>query len=157
MCAITELTRRAGLVALAALLTGCSLTMDLPPDFLRLHPPRPLRAATPQDATLQVREFADAEGGTLDFWYAALRTNLVDARGYEPTQEAAVQDGAGRSGKLLRCMTTYQGERMGYLVAVFVIEGWRSNSIRVVEFTAREAEFAQRVDAVQTAIATLRP
>lgn len=157
MSAIADRSRGVALAALGVLLGGCKLAMDLPPDFLRVQSAPGLRAATPQDATLQVRHFEDADGGTLDFWFAALRNNLVDARGYEVLQEAAVRDAAGRPGKLLRCMTTHEGERVGYLVAVFVIDGWRSDTIRVVEFSAKEAEFQARVDAVQAAIATLRP
>lgn len=157
MSAIADRSRGVALAALGLLLGGCSLAMDLPPEFLRVSEAPGLCAATPQDATLQVRNFAESDAGTLDFWFAALRHNLVDARGYEVLQETAVSDAVGRPGKLLRCMTTHAGERVGYLVAVFVIDGWWSDTIRVVEFSAKEAEFQARVDAVQAAIATLRP
>ena len=52
---------------------------------------------------------------------------------------------------------TVEGASRGYLVAVFVIDGWRSNTIATVEFVATKSVFEKHLQAVRKAISTLEP
>ena len=132
--------------------------MQMPAPFLALRAPRgEFKAVTPDDARLWVREFVDEEHGSLAFWVEALRRDLTESRGYELVDESDVRDAAGRAGRRLRCAATIEGERHGYLVAVFVIDGLVAATIRVVEFTARLAAFDAHYGAVVGALPTLRP
>lgn len=132
--------------------------MDLPEPFLRLATEgRQLKATTPDDARLWVREFPDDDQGSLAFWTAALRNTLTDGRGYELRGEGDVQDAAGLPGRWLDLRAQVNGETWGYLVAVFVDAGTWSHTIRVVEFVAREDTFAAQAPSIRAALATLRP
>lgn len=140
-------------------LGACSLSMQLPATFLVLEGDGGYRAMTGDDGRVWVREFDDPDDGNLSFWTEALRDDLLRNRGYQLTREGPVRDGAGRAGHLLECTATLEGERHGYLVAVFALPGgWFTGSaVRVCEFTAREEVYARHVDAVRLAIPTLRP
>jgi hypothetical protein len=141
-------------------LPACATTMDLPPDFLRLHG-NLLKATTPDDARLWVREFADPDAGPLEFWSKVLERDCVQNRGYELVGASDVHDGAGHAGRQFEFRTAADGERYGYLVSLFVLPGsflpWSHQHVLVAEFTAREAVFTQRLASVRTAIATLEP
>jgi hypothetical protein len=131
--------------------------MQVPEGFLELESPGgEIRAVTPEDARLWVREHDDADQGSLEFWTKALEHDLVQRRGYKLVEAFAVADAAGRPGKAWRFQVRVDGEAMGYLVAMFVIEGWQSNTIRTCEYLAREATFAAQLEAVRAAIATLK-
>ena len=155
--------RRARLLCcllLCCLPAACSIDMNLPTDFLRLEQGGvEYKAITPDDGRLWVRAFVNEGDGTLQFWSTTLQNDLVDKRGYELVGTAEVKDGDGNVGTQLECRTVANGERYGYLVSVFVTPGSLLAGSRVVvaEFTAREAVFTDRLDAVRQAIATLHP
>lgn len=140
------------------LLTGCSgISMEVPTPFLRLETPRDeLKATTPDDARLWVREFEDRDKGGLAFWAATLQNDLTGNRGYQLVGAEDIRDAAGRDGRALHLEATANGEAWSYLVAVFVREGTFSHTIRVAEFVARGEVFAKHVEAVRGALATLR-
>ena len=140
------------------LLAGCrSIAMDLPAPFLQLDTPgAELKATTPDDARLWVREFEDRDRGGLAFWAATLQNDLAGNRGYQLVAADDVRDAAGRVGRLLHLEASANGERWSYLVAVFVVEGMFSHTIRVAEFVARDTVFATYADAVRAALPTLR-
>ena len=133
---------------------------DLPRDFLVLdrHEPSTFEATTADGARLLVRDFVDRDEGTLAFWSAALRNDLVDHRGYEPVGKAApVRDAAGREGSVQTYRTRHEGVEHGYLTALWVIEANGQHWIRVAEFTAPSAQFEAHVESVRAALATLAP
>jgi hypothetical protein len=141
-------------------LSACALQMDLPPEFLRLHAQEAgdLRAVTADDARIWVRDLEVDDGATLDFWMAALASDLRDARGYELTDDGAIEDGEGRQGKALRASVVVEGERCGWFAAVFLLPGGMlsHDHVRVVEFAARQHAFDAQIDAVRAAVASLR-
>lgn len=154
--------RRRWLRVLACVLAlaagGCGIGMDLPEPFLQLHTSgRELKATTPDDARLWVREFEDQDQGGLPFWAATLHNELTGSRGYELIEQSELRDGSGCPGRLFELRALVDGERWGYLVAVFVRAGTWSNTICVAEFVAREDTFTTHAPAIRTALTTLRP
>ena len=148
-------------IAVVCLLaTACATggpSMDVPEDFLQLRGgPAELKAITPDEGRLWVREFADPERGDLSFWAQALQNDLAENRGYDVAQRSEVRDAAGRPGVLMECAVTFGGEPRGYLIAVFVIEGSGDHRIRVAEFAAARAVYDSHVEAVKRSLATLR-
>jgi hypothetical protein len=150
------------LILLCALLPACSMTMDLPSDFLRLERSgAEFKAITPDDGRLWVREFADPSAGTLEFWATTLRNDFVENRGYELVGDRPVRDGTGRAGQEFEFRTFAAGEGHGYLLTVFVLPAafwpWSEQQVLVAEFGAREPVFVERLEAVRTALGTLQP
>ena len=148
-----------GMPGLALLLAACgAVSMDLPPDFLQLETPRAeLKATTPDDARLWVRQFADRDQGDLAFWAETLKLDLVRNRGYVLSDESEIRDGKGTEGVRMQFGVTTEGEPHGYLVAVFVHEGGSENTIVVAEFVAPTAVFEKYLDAVETSMSTIDP
>jgi hypothetical protein len=148
-----------GMFGLTLLLGACgSVRMDLPPEFLQLETPRAeLKATTPDDARLWVRQFGDRDQGDLAFWAETLKLDLVRNRGYVLSGEEEVQDRNGTRGVQMQFGVTTEGEPHGYLVAVFIHEGGSENTIVVAEFVAPTAVFEKYLDAVQTAMSTIDP
>lgn len=144
--------RAALLCALLALAASCSVTMDLPQDFLRLETTGDLKAVSGDDARIWVREFETPDEAPLAFWVEALRHDLVQQRGYDLIAEGDVEDGDGRAGRWFECAANVRGERIGYLIAVWT----RADTVRVAEFAARAEVFAARRDAIRKAFATVR-
>lgn len=143
------------------LLAGCATTMELPPDFAQLLGRAEFRATTSDDAVLQVREVLDPTvKSEPKFWIDALRSDFVGQRGYVETGAGEVTDGDGALGQWVEFSGVLRGEKVGYLVAVWVrsggLFGLGSARLRVVEFGGREAVYGARVEAVKKALATVR-
>ena len=51
--------------------------------------------------------------------------------------------------------TTLSGRPVRELLAVFVVPGWWSNTIRVVEYVADKEAFTTEVEGVRTSLGTL--
>lgn len=155
-CAGSE--RYLGLVLFLGLGACARLSMELPHGFLQLETPRSeFKATTPDDARLWVRQFTDRDQGDLSFWAETLKLDLIDNRGYVLDEETELLDTEDREGVQMKFSVTTEGERYGYLVAVFVIDGGSENTIRVAEFIAPRAVFAQYVEVVQNSILTIQP
>jgi hypothetical protein len=132
--------------------------MDLPPDFLQLETGGfELKAITPDDARLWVREFEDRDQGALQFWASSLKVDFEDNRGYSLVEESEIRDDRGREGIQMQFAVTTEGEPHGYLVAVFVFEGSSINTIRIAEFVAPRAVFEQQLEGVEAALVTIQP
>lgn len=133
------------------------MKIDAPDGFLQMQSAnREIRLTTAEQARVWVREFDDPDQGSLEFWCAALRNDLMNRRGYALRDEGELSDGRGQTGRFATFATTIEGEPTGYLTAVWVDEG-RSNTIRVAEFVAPMPEFEARFEEVQAALRTLRP
>ena len=146
------------IVVLCAMLGACSsLTADLPSDFMQLRTANhEFKATSPDGARVWAREFEDYDQGGVSFWAEALKNDLTEGRGYVLESSDSVRDGEGNEGRQMQLKTTFGGERWGYLVAVFVLPGSSSNTIRVFEFTAREAVFETYLEQVSASVATLQ-
>jgi hypothetical protein len=141
---------------LALALSGC-LHIEPPARFLVVErEPSSLKAITPEESRLWVRDFPDESKGGLPFWRDTLRADFEKNRGYTLISEATIVDGDGREGLLLTWEATLGGEAWRELMAVFVIPGWFENTIRVVEYVAQTEAFDAEVDEVKKAIGTLR-
>lgn len=113
-----------------------------------------LKAITPDAAKLWAREFAVPQRANLDFWSKALRTDLIDHRGYRLLSERRVKDGKGNEGMELVCDVMVQGQAHRYLVVVYALDGpfWhRGSSVRTIEFVAPAATFEKCAAVVRQA------
>ena len=144
-------------------LSACSLQMNVPAGFLRLtgREHGDLRAVTADDARIWVRDFAVDDDATVEFWAASFADELK-ARGYQLEEKGEIQDGDGRRGRAFAGTTTVGGEACRYFAAVFLLprgflgDLFSSDHGRIAEFAAAEPLFAQHLDAVKAAVATLR-
>jgi hypothetical protein len=151
--------RRALLSACTAallLLAGGCMSIQAPPRFLVIgRGTSELKAITPDEARLWVREFNDWKRGDLGFWAEALRNDFTGNRGYTLIEEQEVQDAKGRNGLELRFEAAAQGQAQGYLVTLFVLPGWMKNTLRVAEFVAPKPLFDGYLPGVRQAITTI--
>lgn len=146
-------------VAVVAVATvGCAtLQMDVPDRFLVIEEEGDsLKAMTPEESKIWVRDFDDDTFGSLTFWRDAVKGDLLKGRGYTLIEESSVKDGLGNEGIALVVETTLSGRPVKELLAVFIVPGWFSNTIRVAEFVADKAAFDGEVAGVKTALSTLR-
>lgn len=138
-------------VALAA---ACASPVTLSKDFVVLaghRDPWDYRAVTGDDARLWLRRFADPNDGDLAFWARSLEYDFVQQRGYDLVAQGETKDADGAVGRWFQCNTNVRGERVGYLVAVWV----DGAAITVVEFAARADVFEARVEAIKQALHTV--
>lgn len=137
---------------------GCAtLQMDVPEHFLVIEEyGDSLKALTPDESKIWVRDFNDDTRGSLTFWRDAVKGDLLKGRGYTLIEETSVKDGLGNDGVALVVETTLSGRPIKELMAVFIVPGWFSNRIRVTEFVADKAAFDAEIAGVKTALSTLR-
>jgi hypothetical protein len=155
---------RIGSLLLLALLTACHAPMQLPVNFVELREfGEGYQAVTSDDARLWVRDLDDPTRGTLDFWVDVLQQDFVEQRGYQLVASGEAKNVDGETGRWLEFTANVDGERVGYLVAVWWNPlsglfglGDRGVRLRIVEFAARGDVFTARVDAVRAALATVR-
>lgn len=150
---------RCALFAVAVFAAACAAPMRPPADFVVLKDAgEGFRAITSDDARLRVRDLAEPTPGSTTFWIDTLKQDLV-ARGYELKDEGEAKNAAGGAGRWLSFAANVQGEKVGYLVAVWVVEPtlpWRPSFLRVAEFAATDAVFQARVAAVKESLATVK-
>lgn len=152
---------RAMLASLLSLFAvACAAPMTLPKEFVELKDPGDgYRAVTSDDGRLRLRDLDDPTEGGVEFWADTLRLDLVQQRGYEQVDAGEVKNREGATGRWFQFAANVQGERVGYLVAVWVVDPWWPTSpkfLRVVEFAARDEVFRARLEAVRAALATVR-
>lgn len=134
------------------------ISMDVPEPFLLIERSlSELKAVSPEEGLIWVREFSDSHKGDLDFWTEVLKEDLVTNRGYTLLEEGSTRDGADHEGTALHLETAVEGAARTYLLAVFVREGWLSNTISTVEYVDRKEQAEAHLEAVRKAIGTLRP
>jgi hypothetical protein len=142
-------------LAAATALSSACVTMQVPKDFLVVADGDQLKAITPDEVKLWVRDFEDPDRGELAFWQEALKNDFVENRGYVLIEEAPIKDGVGTAGASFVFETTLQGRPTRELVAVFVYDDLFAGRVRVVELVAERARFDEVVGEVRAAIATL--
>jgi hypothetical protein len=143
-------------LALVATAAACS-SWPLPQDFAEVQDGgEGMRAVTPDDARLRVRDLHVTTEASVEFWAETLCNDCLQ-RGYELIERGALVDGDGESGRWLRFSANVRGEKVGLLVAVWLRPRLlRKPYLQVAEFAARDPVFAARLPAVQTALAQLR-
>ena len=126
--------------------------IDLPAAFVHLRDSGVgFRALTSDDARLWVREWKDPTEASAQFWADMLQQDLVQ-RGYERKGGGEAKDQAGRTGLWHEFDANVRGERVHYLIAVWV----DGAVVQVVEFGASGDAYGKHRPAVQAAFATLR-
>lgn len=153
-------SRTGTMCLLVAMLGACTAPMRLPDEFLPLAHAQhagDFRATTGKGGDVWMRQFVERNEGNLEFWAQALEYDF-EQRGYQRVASGECADASGAAGRWLEYTTGLRGERVGYLVALWVEDrGWRPGcEITTVEFVARADEFAARRDAVFAALATVR-
>jgi hypothetical protein len=144
------------LAVAAGTLTSC-LSIQAPSFHVLEEGTDSLKAMTPDDARLWVREFGDSTKGNLSFWSQALRNDLVSNRGYTLIEERKVKDADGHDGAEMLFEVTAGGRAQRYIVALYVFEGLFSNTIRVAEYVAPK-ELQDKYEAeVRKAFAAISP
>ncbi|MCA8956344.1 MAG: hypothetical protein KDC87_09730 [Planctomycetes bacterium] len=153
-----QLTRPIAFAVLALLGCSCAVRATLPPQFLEIQATSTsLKATTASNALFWVERFDIPRQGTdLAFWVEALRTELVDNRGYTLVRTEDLTTAADAAGKVLEFSATAEGAPHGYLVALFVDRGWFRTNAWAARLTAEKAEFEKQRDAVKAALRTLR-
>jgi hypothetical protein len=148
---------KALLLVAAALFTSC-VTYTPPERFMKTaESGSQLKAVTPEESKLWIRDFDDDDQGGLAFWHDALVKDLKDNRGYVVIADVDTKDGSGNAGKELVLESTVNGRPVRELLALFVYGGWLSDRIRVVEYVAEKPQFDKEVDGVRKSFATLKP
>jgi hypothetical protein len=144
------------LVAGLAVAAGCVPSgLTTPADYVRLAtPPYPYvyKAVSAEGVSLAMRQEENPEGGTAEFWAAALKNQLVGARGYTLSGESAVTSADGVTGKRLDFTANLQGSDMAYLVAVWVV----GKQIIIVEAGGPKEKFEADRAKIETALKTVR-
>lgn len=141
-----------------ALLSPSCVTMQVPDRFLVTERGTDeLKAITPEETKLWVRDFGDPDRGDLAFWSETLRRDLVDNRGYTLLAEGKVEDAEGNVGRELLLEATIQGRAVREMLALFVYAGTFENRIRVVELVGEKEPFDAVVEEVRAAVRTLEP
>jgi len=144
---------RATAAAFLLVATGaCHLPVQLPPDFVQLDDYDDFTAVTGDDARFCIREFEDPHEAPLAFWAQAVEFDFTQQRGYELVGKGQVNNRSGRGGVWIECAANVAGERIGYLVAVWV----DGTDVQVAEFAARAEVFKARVEGVRAALTTVR-
>lgn len=144
------------LVTLCA--TSCATIIQPPERFLVTDDGGDfVKAITPEESKLWLRDFGDDDKGGLAFWRDALRADLKDNRGYIVISEGDVKDSVGTPGHELVLESTVNGRTVRELMAVFVYDGFFSDTIRVVEYVAEKETFEQEVASVRASLATIHP
>ena len=139
-------------------LFACATIMDAPERFLVVEEGGDrIKAITPEESKLWLRDFADGDKGGLAFWRDALKADLVDNRGYVVVGEGAATDSAGTPGHEFILESTVNGRTVRELLALFVYDGSFADTIRVVEYVADKETFEKEVAAVRASLNTIRP
>ena len=144
------------LAAGLAVAVGCVPSgLTTPADYVRLSsPPHPYcyKAVSAEGVSLAMRQEDNPEGGTAEFWAAAVKNQLAGARGYTPAGESAVTSADGAAGKRLDFTVNLEGRDMAYLVAVWV-EG---KQIVIVEAGGPKEKFEADRGKIEAALKTVR-
>ncbi len=147
-----NLLRIGGIAGLATTMIGCAAPS--PDGFAVIERSGPeVKAVAPDESLFWSREFANAEGGDLEFWVEAVRHEFVADRGYVLIAERRVARG-GSPAHEMTFEATVQGKPRRYLFVLDVPSSWFGSVIRVAEYAAEKSRFDDHVDAVRRALAS---
>jgi hypothetical protein len=136
-----------------ALATGCRV-MDAPQGFVTLPARDDVRfaAVAASGNRLRVRAHGNQQGGSLEFWSAAVERELVQGRGYQKVATQALARASGTAGVELLFQAGTGPSGSLYLVVLFVDGGW----LQVAEAGGEMGTFTAELPAIRVALATLR-
>jgi len=140
-----------------ALLLPGGVSLDVPEGFVLVERQRDqIKAVSPDESKLWLREFPATNRADLVFWSEALKNHLIHRRGYTLIEQRPVRDGSGLDGLELHFEVASRGIAYRYLVTLYVPDRpfWSSQGkIRVVEFLAPEPAFARHLQLVRRSTA----
>ena len=150
-------TLPAAAVIVLSMVAGCGPTMDLPADFVRAHRlgvgGYRVRGVSADGVVAGVRDsYENPANGTLSFWSAAIRNELICSRGYVPVADEAVCSDAGRNGRLMTFQANRSGAEFTYLVAVYVTD----RRVYVAEAGGRSETVKPRMANIRKALLSVR-
>lgn len=128
-----------GAVALSA--CGPHTSFTLPPEFVAMTDdaiewePYDWKAVNADGAVVVLRERDNDEEGSLDFWAAALKREIVATHGYELLEEGPFE-ARNMKGQLFDFKVDRSGVPYRYTVVIFVVD----DQIVTVETATREDE-----------------
>lgn len=112
-----------------------------------------VKAIATDESMFWVRSFDDPHRGSLDFWHATLKSDLVDHRGYVVLDERDVRWEGAPAVELL-CEVTAKGRARRYLVTFRVEEGALVHEIHVAELVADKETFDAHLAGARAALGT---
>lgn len=139
---------------LLSLLVGCHHhTLHAPSDFVVLEesPPYATRAVSAQGVVIGVREIDNDPRANAAFWLSAVRTQLLEGRGYALLAAKDVRASSGQPGKQLRLGREQNGEQYLYWLTVFVTK----QRLYLVEAGARRDRFEEAQPEIERSLASL--
>ena len=140
-----------------ALLLPGAVSIDVPGGFVLVERDRDqIKAVSPDESKLWLREFSATSRADLAFWSEALKSHLIHRRGYELVAERPVRDKADRDGLELLFQVVSRDTVQRYLVTLYVLDGpfWSNNGkVRVVEFVAPGEAFDRHLQLVRRSTA----
>jgi hypothetical protein len=148
------MSRAVLLLALCALLPACKHhRLRAPNDFVVLEDSEPYatRAVSAQGVAIGVREIDNDPRANSAFWLSAIRTQLIDGRGYALLEARDVRARSGQPGKQLRLGRDQNGEQYLYWLTLFVTK----HRLYIVEAGARRDRFEQAQKQVDASLASL--
>lgn len=145
------------LVALVAALAGCNtFAVKTPQGFVSLKRYRTkiyYKAVSPDNAVITISAFKHTDKGSLDFWAAILKREMVLQKGYKLTGAEAVRTRSGLAGRRLSFTTKSGTTPYAYESTVFVTGRY----IYVIEAAAKAKRFKAHRGSIDALIASFRP
>jgi hypothetical protein len=146
-----------GLLALVSGLAGCNkFAVKTPQGFVSLERYRSkiyYKAVSPDNAVITVSAFKHKDKGSLDFWAAILKREMVLQKGYKLTGARAVRTRGGLEGRQLAFSTKNGTTPYTYESTLFVTKRY----IYVIEAAARAKRFKAHRGSIDALIASFRP
>lgn len=150
---ITLIALAAGLAGL----TGCStFAVKTPAGFVSLKRHRSntyYKAVAPDNSVISVTAFKHRDKGSLDYWAAILKREMVLQKGYKLTGTESVRSASGVEGRQLAFHTKNGNTPFRYEATLFVTGSY----IYVIEAAARAKRFKSHRGSVDALIASFRP
>ncbi len=154
---ITMAISLVALVALVSGLGGCNkFAVKTPQGFVSLERYRTkiyYKAVSPDNAVITVSAFKHKNKGSLDFWTAILKREMVLQKGYKLTSTQTIKTDDGLEGRRLAFSTTNGSTPYVYESTLFVTKHY----IYVVEAASIAKRFKAHRGSIDALIASFRP
>ena len=139
----------------AAMLGGCSHSMQLPEMFVKVEQPGmgpyEFRAVAPDGVVLALRVQKNSQGGSLAYWAEAIRNELT-GRGYKLANSESITGDSGRAGQLLSFTADKSGKEFTFLIAAYVQGG----EILIAEAGGKTEAMKPRAEPIRKALLSAR-
>jgi len=146
-----------GLLVLMATLAGCNtFAVKTPQGFVSLQRYRSkiyYKAVSPDNAVITISAFEHQDKGSLDYWTAILKREMVLQKGYKLTGAEAVRTHGGLEGRQLTFSTKNGTTPYAYESTLFVTGRY----IYVIEAAAKAKRFKAHRGSIDALVASFRP